>query len=131
MSTYSYHINRILPPLTSAIGLLALSGGIYGIISPQAYGTTLGIAISPSAPSSLSLVSFIGARNISFGLTILTLLYRGQKKAVGTLLICGVSTALIDAWLCFQHDGLEGKAVGHAVMGTICGSLGVGMYWVN
>jgi hypothetical protein len=131
MPTYSYHINRILPPLTSAIGLLALSGGIYGILSPQAYGTTLGISISPSAPSSLSLVSLIGARNMSSGLTILALLYTGQKKAVGTLLFCGVSTALIDAWICFQHDGLEGKAMGHALMGAIIGSLGVEMYRFN
>ena len=131
MSTYSYHLHRILPPLTSIIGILALSSGIYGVIKPHALGDTLGIPISTSTSSLLSSLSFIAARNVSTGLTVLTLLYTGQKKAVGTFLLCCVATALIDAWICFQYDGLKGKAVGHAFMGVICGSLGVGIYVIN
>jgi Domain of unknown function (DUF4267) len=131
MSSYSSHLHRILPPLTSVIGILALGHGIYGLINPQEVGTRLGIPVSKSSSSALSLVSFIGARNIATGLTVLALLYTGQKKAVGTLLMCLVSTAAIDAWICFQVDRLKGKAVGHATMGFILGSLGAGMYWVN
>jgi hypothetical protein len=132
MSSYSSHLHRILPPLTSIFGIVALSHGIYGLINPQEVGTKLGIPISSTSSSSaLSLVSFIGARNIATGLTVLALLYTGQKQAVGTLFMCLVSTAAIDAFICFQTDRLEGKAVHHATMGVILGSLGVGMYWVN
>jgi hypothetical protein len=42
--------------------------------------------------------------------------------------MCGVVTALADAWICFQHNEVEGKAVGHVVMGVVTGLLGVGMY---
>lgn len=131
MSSYSTHLHRILPPLTSVIGILALGHGIYGLINPQEVGTGLGISLSTSSSSAFSLVMFIGARNISTGLTLLALLYTGQKKAAGTLLMCLVSTAAIDAWICFQVDKLEGKALGHAAMGVILGSLGMGMYCVH
>jgi len=104
MSSYSSRLHRILPPLTSVIGILALGHGIYGLINPQEVGTQFGIPISTSSSSELSLVSLIGARNIGTGLTPLALLYTGQKKAVGTLLMCLVSTAATDAWICFQIE---------------------------
>ncbi|CAF9939358.1 hypothetical protein IMSHALPRED_001311 [Imshaugia aleurites] len=129
MSTSPYQLQRILPPLSSMIGILGLSGGIYSIVNPQAFGATLGIPISTPTSPALPFASFAGARQISSGLTILTLLYTGQRKAVGTLLICGVAAIMTDAWICFQHDGVEGKAVGHALMGVAVGLLGAGMCW--
>ncbi len=61
---------------------------------------------------------------------MLALLYTGQRKAVATLLMCGVAATAIDAWICFRHDdAAEGKAVGHAVVGVVVGLLGVGMFW--
>ncbi len=111
------------------MGILALSGGIYGLLNPLAFSSTLGIPISTSSSPSLPLVSFVAARNLGSGVTVLTLLYLGQRKVVGTLFKCGVVTALADAWICFQFDGMQGKAVGHAVMGVLVGLLGVGMYW--
>jgi Domain of unknown function (DUF4267) len=129
MSTSDYRLQRVLPPLSSVIGILALGGGVYGIINPQACSNTLGIRVPTPTSPALPFVSFAGARNISSGLTVLALLYTGQRKAVGTLLMCGVAAAMTDAWICFQHDAVEGKAVGHAVMGVAMGLLGAGMYW--
>lgn len=62
---------------------------------------------------------------------MLAFLYMGQRKAVGTLFLCGVVTALADAWICFQHDDFQGKTVRHAVDGGVLGLLGVGMYWIH
>jgi hypothetical protein len=84
MSTYQYHLNRILSPLSSVIGLLALGGGIQSLLSPQAFGTTLGIPILSSTSPALPFVSFVGARNLGSGITVLALPYTGQRKAVGT-----------------------------------------------
>ena len=71
----------------------------------------------------------MGARNLGTGITVLTLLYTGRRKAVGLGFMCGVSTAMLDAWICYQQNGTEGKALGHAFMGVLAGLLGAGMYW--
>ena len=130
MSAYSYHLQRILPPLSSLMGILALSGGIYSIVDPRAFSATLGIPVSASTSSALPFVSFAGARNLSTGITTLTMLYLGQKKAVGVSLMCGVVTCMMDAWICSRYEAAEGKAMGHAVMGVVVGLLGAGMWWV-
>ena len=132
MSTYSYHLQRVLPPLSSLMGFLALSGGIYSLVDPPAFGAaTLGIPISTSTSSSaIPFVSFAGSRNIGSGITTLALLYLGQRKAVGVSLMCGVVTCLTDAWICSRYEPGEGKAIGHAVMGVIAGLLGAGMWWI-
>lgn len=129
MATWQFQLNRILPPLSSMIGLLAVGGGIRSILDPQAFSENLGIPISTSTSPALPFVSFVGARNLSSGLTVLTLLYTGQRKAVGTLFMCGVVTALFDARICTQNGAAQGKAVGNAVMGVGFGLVGVGMYW--
>lgn len=131
MSSYTYHLQRVLPPLSSMMGLLALSGGIYSIIDPPAFGAgSLGIPASESTSSVTPFISFAGSRNIGSGVTILTLLYLGQMKAVGVSFMCGVVTCLVDAWICSKYAAAGGKAVGHAVMGIIAGLLGVGMWSV-
>jgi len=113
------------------MGILALSGGIYSLLDPQAFSETLGISITSSISPAIPFVSFVGARNLGSGLTVLTLLYTGQRKAVGTIFMCGVAVALTDAWICWQYNKAEGKAVGHAVMGVAAGLLGAGMYWIG
>ncbi len=61
---------------------------------------------------------------------MLALLYAGKRRAVGTLLMCGVVTAGLDAWICWRAEGKgEGKAGGHLGMGVLVGGLGAGMYW--
>lgn len=129
MSTSSYRLQRILPPLSSAMSILALGNGIYSIVNPQAASETIGIPVSTRTSPALPWVSFVAARNITSGLTTLALLYTGQRKALGTIFMCGVVTAMMDAWICFQHNATEGKALGHAVMGVIAGLLGAGLYW--
>ena len=129
MATWQSHLNRILPPLSSIIGLLAVGGGIQSLLDPLAFSTTLGVPLSTTSTTSdaLPLISFIGARNLSSGITLLALLCTGQRKAVGT---CGIVTAMLDAWICAKYGGTEGKAVGHAVMGIAFGAVGAGMFWL-
>jgi hypothetical protein len=43
--------------------------------------------------------------------------------------MCGVVTALLDAWICAWDDEVEGKAVGHALMGVIVRVADVAMVW--
>lgn len=129
MSTTSFQLQRVLPPLSSLMGLLALSGGIYGVVNPQAWSGTLGIPVSTPTSPALPFLQFVAARNISTGLTVLTLLYKGERKTVGTLFLCGVVTALTDAWICFKYNAPGGKAAQHAAMAVVVGLLGAGMYW--
>lgn len=130
MSTFPDRLQRVLPPLSSVIGIIALGGGVYSIVNPlKASGDTFGIPILTSTSPALPFVSFAGARNLSSGLTVLALLYTGQRKAVGTLLMCGLAASMTDAWICSQNNATEGKALGHAVLGVAIGLLGAGMYW--
>ena len=128
-SQLGLQLRRTLPFLSAGMGFLALSGGIYSIVDPRAFGDALGIPISTSTSPAIPFASFVGARNLGTGVTILALLYTGQRKAVGTGFMCGAVTALLDSWICYQYDRTEGKAVGHAVMGVLAGLLGFGMYW--
>ncbi|KAE9371760.1 hypothetical protein N431DRAFT_545911 [Stipitochalara longipes BDJ] len=133
ISTWNSYLNRILPPLSSIIGLLAIGGGIQSLLNPLAFSSTLGIPLSTTSSStseSIPFISLIGARNLSSGLTVLPLLYVEQRKAVGILFMCGVVTAVLDAWICAKYGGSEGKAVGHAVMGLAFGAVGAGMVWL-
>jgi hypothetical protein len=113
------------------MGILAISTGIYSIADPQAASQTLGIPVTSSISPAIPFVSFAGARNLGSGVTTLMLLYLGQRKALGTAFMCGVTVALTDAWICFKYNATEGKAVGHAVMGVATGLLGAGMYWIG
>ena len=113
------------------MGVLAVRGGIYGIINPIAFASTVGIPItSPQSPA-LPFVSFTAARNLGSGVTMLALIATGQRKVVGKVLTCGVVVAMVDACICVKFGATEGKAAGHAVMGTVAGILGGGMYWFS
>jgi hypothetical protein len=60
---------------------------------------------------------------------MLALIATGQRKAVGTVLMCGVLVAMADAWICSKFGASGGEAAGHASMGIVAGILGGGMYW--
>jgi hypothetical protein len=110
------------------IRILALSTGIYCIVNPQAASETLGLPVTTSVSPAIPFVSFVGALYLGLGLTALTLLYTGPRKALGMSFMWGVAVALTDARICFKYDAREGKAVGHAAMGVAAGLLGAGMY---
>jgi hypothetical protein len=113
------------------MGVFAVSGGVYGITNPIAFASTFGIPItSPQSPA-LPFVSFTAARNLVSGFIMLALIATGQRKVVGTVLMCGVVVAMADAWICAKFGTTEGKAAGHAVMGSVTGILGGGMYWFS
>jgi hypothetical protein len=131
MDTSKPHVQLALTIASSLMGVLAISGGLYGITNPVAFASTLGIPItSPNSPA-LPFVSFAAARNLGSGVTMLGLIATGQRKAVGTVLICSVVVAMADAWICAKFGATEGKAAGHAVMGIVTGILGGGMYWFS
>ena len=137
-SPIPYPLTRILPPLSTAIGLVGLGGGIYGLVNPAGFSGSLGIPIRSRTSAGLPFVRFAGARNLGSGITVLALLWTGQPKAVGTLFMCGVVTSLVDAWVCVteRKEGKEGKegrgkAWGHAVLGVGVGLLGWGLWVVG
>ena len=105
--------------------------GVYSIVDPQAGSEALGVPVTTSTSPALPIVSFVGARNLGSGITTLTLLYLGQRKALGVAFMCGVTVAFTDAWICYRYNAAEGKAVGHAVMGAAVGLLGAGMYCIG
>lgn len=130
MSDPILRFQQIATPLSSALGLLALGGGAYGLVNPIGFSETLGIPVTSQASPALPFVSFAAARNFGSGLTLLVLAYNGQRKTIGTLLVCGVVTAVADAWICVKFGAVEGKAIGHFVMGIAFGALGVAqLYW--
>ena len=99
--------------------------------NPLAFAKTSGLPIISLDSPALSLSSFAAARNLGTGLTTLTLIADGQRKAVGMCSMCGFVVAYADTWTCAKFAPSEGKADGHAIMGTIVGLLGGGMYWAN
>ena len=129
MDVSKFHLQQALTPLSSLIGVLGLGGGVYGLTNPMAFSETLGIRVtSPTSPA-LPFVAFVAARNLGSGLTVLALTATGQRKAVGTIFILGVSVAMADAWICAKFGAIEGKATAHALMGVVIGVLGCALYW--
>jgi hypothetical protein len=122
-------IQLALTTASSLMGIPAVSGGIYGITNPVAFASTLGIPITSPNSSAHPFVSFAAARNLGSGVTMLALIATGQRKAVGTVLMCGVVVAMADAWICSKFGASEGKAAGHAIMGIVAGILGGAIYW--
>ena len=100
---------RIQLGLTTAaplMGVLAVSGGIYGMTIPQAFASTFGIPVTALNSPAILFVSFAAARNLGSGVSTLVLLANGQTKAVGVLMMCGVVVCVADGWhgslcLCF------------------------------
>ncbi|KAH8660846.1 hypothetical protein BGZ60DRAFT_414154 [Tricladium varicosporioides] len=123
-------LRQSLLPLTSLIGLLGLSGGLYGLADPQAFSTTIGVPIQATNSPALPFISFVAARNLSSGITLLTLCASGYRKAAGIFLMCGTITAFADAWVCGKYGERKGrgKAWGHAIMGGVLGGLGWGLW---
>lgn len=121
-------LSRYLVPAASLLGILSFGGGLYGVLRPVAWSQTMGITIS-TASSAIPYASFTAARNIAGGLTVLGLISQKEFRAVGVYMLAGTSTALLDAWICAQHGGAEGKASGHAIMGILIGLLGMGILY--
>ncbi|KUJ17120.1 uncharacterized protein LY89DRAFT_685072 [Mollisia scopiformis] len=130
MATSSSNVQLALTTASSLMGIVAVSGGIYGMANPLGFSSTLGIPITSSTSPALPFVSFAAARNLGSGVTMLALLATGQRKAVGTVLLCGTVVAWGDAWVCNSSGGSGDKTVGHAVAGVIAAALGWGMNWV-
>ena len=100
-----------LLPLSSLLGLVGLGSGIYGLTNPLAFSSTLGVPLaSNNANAALPFVSFVAARNLGSGITLLTLCALGSRKGVGIVLMAGVVTAFADAWICSKFGG-SGKSV--------------------
>ncbi|KAL9599689.1 MAG: hypothetical protein Q9219_003677 [cf. Caloplaca sp. 3 TL-2023] len=115
MALSDVRVQQVLTGLSSLIGVVALGGGIQSIATPKTFAEkNMGLPIDSSA---IPFVSVAGARNLSSGLTILTLLYMGQRKAVGTVLMCGVVAGMTDAWISAKYNARQGLAVGHAITG--------------
>ena len=117
MTTYQYHfhIHFSLPPFHIAapiatLGALAVGHGIRTVRDPQANSNILGIPIATSSSEELLLISLLGARNITFGCMLLDRLFAGKRGEIGTILGWGSVTTLIDTWILWKHDKLEGKS---------------------
>ena len=134
MALSNVRAGPILTTFSSAIGILALSGGIYGLTNPILFADTLGIPVPTSTNNDskvLPFVSLIAARNFGSGVGLLALIASGQRKAVGTVLTCGIATSFMDAWICAKNGAIQGKATQHAVLGIFIGLLGAAQIWLE
>lgn len=135
-----------LPFLTTLIGLGGLTVGIYSLISPVAAARTYGIPVSdskitlftplasstkplprsssttPQNPTSreLSLVHALGIRNLTAGLTIISVtaywhfyaapgfathgVRAALQHALGIVILIGAMVPIVDAWVCLGHS---------------------------
>lgn len=121
-------VHRVSVPVAILMSLLAVGSGTYGLLNPLAFSYTIGIPVNTSSPA-LPFISMIGARNLTSGLTGLTLIDIGKRKAAGVGLMAGVKAAMGDAWVCSKFGAKEGKALEHMIMGIVAGALGWALYW--
>ena len=80
-------------------------------MNPLAFSTTLGVPLTSNSnnPPALALVSFVAARNLGSGITLLALCASGNRKGVRIVVMAGVVTALADAWIRSRFGGGVGR----------------------
>ncbi len=80
------------PILAGTLATVGLTTGLYSFYNPPTFAQNIGIPNIPT--SAIPFALFAGARNISVGISVLALLYDGQKRAVGFTMLAGVATSL-------------------------------------
>jgi hypothetical protein len=94
-----------------AIGHLLVIGGSYTVLSPRSVVGAFGLAI-PTSPESQRLTDLLvplyGFREVSLGLSIVSIWHYGNSKTLGLSTLAVVATLLGDGWIARkQRKGLE------------------------
>lgn len=122
-------VSQVLSATSALIGILTLTGGIYGLADSFAFSQRIGLHGCSADSPALRYLKIAAARNVASGAALLALLYRGQKKVVGMVMIGTVAVAVVDAWIYARFGVDEERTAGHVVVGVMVGLLGWGMYY--
>ncbi|CAH0039009.1 unnamed protein product [Clonostachys rhizophaga] len=87
--------------ITGAIGTLLVGSGLYGVVSPAKMGRAFGV-IDVTRDMAVFYPG-IGGRNISAGLAVWAMTFTGQRRALGTFLICWMCTGIADTYVLLTH----------------------------
>ncbi|GME34146.1 uncharacterized protein HO173_006212 [Neofusicoccum parvum] len=98
-----------LPPsFTLALGALGITTGCAALApsTAPAFARHFGL---PDRAAWHHFVRATGARNVSVGLSVVALGLRRDWRAVGTVLVCGTVTGLVDAVVTWRYGDNPGK----------------------
>lgn len=99
-------LNMVPRPLingiVAVIGTALIGSGLYGVFSPNNMARVFGI-IDVTRDMTVFYPG-LGVRNFSAGLAVWSLFLGGQRKAVGTLLLCWDVVGVVDTWILLNHD---------------------------
>lgn len=95
-------VRSILNTVIPVIGTALVGSGLYGVFSPEKMGRAFGV-IDVTKDMTVFYPG-IGGRNLAAGLAVWSLFMTGQRKALGTLLLCWDVVGVVDTYLLLIHD---------------------------
>ena len=126
---YPFNINNAAKSSTVFLATVGTIVGLRSFTSPLDTAETFGLPQSRTPSSGFNaFIPVCGGRNLASGVTMLAFAYQQNWRAVGTLMCCGVITAVTDATVCFRY-GDRDAAVGHGVASVL--SLGLGVWFLS
>ncbi|MCJ1297678.1 hypothetical protein MMC08_000466 [Hypocenomyce scalaris] len=97
------------------LSLVLCAGSIRAILDPVAQSHVYGIPATSAAASAY--VTAMGARTLAIGLAVGTFVYRGERRAAGTVLCLALVVGAVDTWATWRSVGGWNAAVWSHVVG--------------
>ncbi|KAL2356831.1 hypothetical protein BJ546DRAFT_965628 [Cryomyces antarcticus] len=133
MSALQSYLSPIAHTLATLFSIVIMFFGVRSMIATRDYLTTFGLPLkdksnTPVTVKSNPWVQLAGARNITFGASIVASQYLGDFRAMGTIFLCGLATSATDAYVTWNYG--ERKAAWSHINGTIFAAL-LGTYFIS
>ena len=99
--------------------------GLTTIIDPVGRSKAFGIPARSQDKTILAYIKPMGARDLSLGLTVGTLMFNGDQKNAGLVALIALVIPTMDAWAVWRYNGRLKEAWGHVIGIGFVGSMGL------
>lgn len=110
------------------VATLLTIAGLSTIVNPVLRSENFGVLARPDNRAVLAILSAMGARDLSLGMTIGTFMLKGNRKSAGLAMVIAVVTPVTDAWVVWVYNGRLKEAWGHIFGAGFVGALG---WWLS
>ncbi|KAM0804886.1 hypothetical protein BDR22DRAFT_835552 [Usnea florida] len=117
------------PTLKTASGYLVATflatTGLTTIFNPSLRSKNFGVPATPTDKAALAYLQPMGARELSLGLIIGMLMYKGEQKSAGMVTLIALVIPAMDAWAVWRFNGRLKEAWSHVFGAGVVGLAGL------